>query len=330
MLTESPGDENFATLLGVVLKVAQMHGSPVALSDLVKLLPAGTAAKDIEVAFETLPTLPGNYVLKDGLLVPRAEDHPLSGDFNRNLQHSIANIKVARWLSKALGSRQALTIAVSGSTSYKAASPRDDLDLFCVTRSHTMWLFLAKALLLARASKFLGRSNTPICVSCLMDEGYATSFFAEDGGALFARDALVAEVVLGHDEYASLLDSAPWMKRYFPKLYSIRSMPSGKHANSRTKSSSWDRCVNLFLFITLGSYIRAKARFHNHVLAIKGKSMSLFHARAGTDHLIYESAKYIRLKEIYEDLRPAKDFRMKSSTDDPAPLGSSEPDTVKR
>lgn len=327
MLTESPGDENFATLLGVVLKVAQMHGSPVALSDLVKLLPAGTATKDIEVAFETLPTLPGNYVLKDGLLVPGAGVHPLSNDFNRNLQHSIANIKVARWLSKALGSRQALTIAVSGSTSYKAASPRDDLDLFCVTRPHTMWLFLAKALLLARASRLLGWSNAPICVSCLMDEGYATSLFAEDGGALLARDALVAEVVLGHDQYASLLDSAPWMKRYFPKLYSGRSTPSSKQANSRTKSSGWNRCVNLFLFITLGSYIRAKARFHNHVLAIEGKSMSLFHVRVGPDHLIYESAKYIRLKEIYDDIRPSsKDFRVNSSTDDPAPPVSIEPE----
>lgn len=319
MLTESPDDENFATLLGVVLKVAQMHGSPVALSDLVKLLPAGTATKDIEVAFEALPTLPGNYVLKDGILVPRAGDHPLSDDFNRNLQHSIANIEVARWISKALGSGQALTIAVSGSTSYRAASPRDDVDLFCVTRPHTMWFFLAKALLLTRMSRVLRKSNVPICLSCLMEERYATSLFAKDGGALFARDALVAEVVLGHDKYATLLHSAPWMKRYFPKLYSGKSTPSTMNANSKTKSSSWNRCVNLFLFMTLGSYIRAKARFHNHVLAREGKSMSIFHARAGPDHLIYESAKYIRLKEIYDDIRPSsKDFRMNSSADGPA------------
>ncbi len=326
MLTEGPGDENLATLLSVVLKVAQLHGSPVALSDLVKLLPADMATKDIEVAFETLPTLPGNYVLKDGLLVPGAGNHPLSNDFSRNLQHSIANIKVARWLSSALGSRQALTIAVSGSTSYKAASPRDDLDLFCVTRSHTMWLFLAKALLLARASMVFGRSDAPICVSCLMDEGYAKSLFAKDGGALFARDALVVEVVLGHDQYASLLDSAPWMKKYFPKLYAGRSTNSSIRANSRTKSLSWSRCVNLFLFITLGSYIRAKARFHNHVLARQGKSMSLFRARVGPDHLIYESAKYTRLKEIYKDIRPSsKDFRMGTGKEDPAPIVSSEP-----
>ena len=327
MLTEGPGDENFATLLGVVLKVAQMHGSPVALSDLVKLLPAGTANEDIEVAFETLPTLPENYVLKDGLLVPVGANSPPLSDFNRNLKHSIANFKVARWLSNALGSRQALTIAVSGSTSYKAASPMDDVDLFCVTRPHTLWFFLAKALLLTRMSRLLRKSNVPICLSCLMDEGYATSLFAEDGGALFARDALVAEVVLGNDRYASLLGSAPWMKRYFPKLYAGRSTPPRIGALPRSRTPNWDRCVNLFLFITLGSYIRAKAHFHNYLLDREGKSMSLFHARVGPDHLIYESAKYIRLKDIYDDIKPSsKDLGESSSMDVPASAVSSEPE----
>ncbi len=325
METKSLGDQNVATLVSVVLKVAEMHGSPVALSDLVQLLPAGTATKDIVDAFEILPALPGNYVLKDGLLVPG--DHPLSIDFTRRVQHSIANIKVARWLSQALGGSEALTIAVSGSTSYKAASPRDDVDLFCVTRSHTMWFFLAKALLLTRASRFLRRSNAPICLSCLMDEGYATRLFTKDGGALFARDALVAEVVQGHDRYASLLNSAPWMKRYFPRLYAGKSTPAGIQENSGPKASIWNRCANLFLFITVGTYIRAKAHFHNHILVREGKSMSTFHARVGPDHLIYESAKYIKLREIYDEVRPStKDFRIDSGTDDPTPLVSGEPE----
>ncbi|HEY6283956.1 MAG TPA: hypothetical protein VIW22_08545 [Nitrososphaerales archaeon] len=320
MLTRSPGDDRLAALVNVVVKAAQMHGSAIPLSDLVQLLPDGTTSQDIADVFEFLPPLPGNYALKDGLLVPRSDIDPPSSDFNLRLRHSVANTQVARWLTNALGNREALIVAVSGSTSYNAASPRDDVDLFCVTRRHTMWLFLARALLLTRASRVFRRSSVPIDLSCLMDEDYATKVFAMDGGALFARDALVAEVVRGQSQYASLLDSAPWMKRYFPKLYERRSTATGTRKNAKSKASSLERCVNLFLFTTLGSYIRAKAMFHNHVLAREGKILSAFHARAGLDHLIYESAKYDRLKEIYEDINPLpKEVQMNSRSDGLAP-----------
>ncbi|HEV2226086.1 MAG TPA: hypothetical protein VGR56_04690 [Nitrososphaerales archaeon] len=316
MLTRSPGDDRLAALVNVVVKVAQMHGSTVPLSDLVQLLPDGTTSEDIAGVFEDLAPLPGNYALKEGLLVPRSESDLPSNDFNLRLRHSIANTQIVRWLTNAFGNREALIVAVSGSTSYNAASPRDDVDMFCVTRPHTMWLFIARALLLTRASRVFRRSKVPIDLSCLMDEDYATKVFARDGGALFARDALVAEVVRGQSKYASLLDSAPWMKRYFPKLYQRRSSATGTHKITRSKTSSWERCVNLFLFRTLGSYIRAKAMFHNHVLAREGKSLSAFHVRAGPDHLIYESAKYDRLKDIYEDINPMpREVQMNSRSD---------------
>jgi hypothetical protein len=321
MLTEKPGDESFAKLLSVVLKVAQMHGSSVALSDLVQLLPSDVGTKDIVDAFEILPALSGNYSLKDGLLVPRAGSQSPPDDFLRRVQDSASNISVARWLSQALGSGQALTIAVSGSTSYKAASPRDDLDLFCVTRPHTMWLFLAKALLLTRASRILRRSRVPICLSCVVDEEYAKEIFSKEGGALFARDALVAEVVLGDDQYAALLDSAFWMKRYFPKLYEKRRAPASPPVDQRKKASGWARSFNLLVFATVGSYIRAKAIFHNRVLAMQGKEMSGFRARAGPDHLIYESAKYKKLKAIYDGIRPMpKEFNGNSDIENLSPL----------
>ena len=321
MLTRSPGDDRLGALVNVVVKVAQMHGSAVRLSDLVQLLPDGMTSQDIAEVLEVLPPLPGNYALRDGLLVPRSENELQSNDFNLRLRHSIANTQVARWLTNALGKREALIVAVSGSTSYNAASPRDDIDLFCVTRRHTMWLFLARALLLTRASRVFRKSNVPIDLSCLMDEDYASKVFAMDRGALFARDALVAEVVRGQSQYASLLDSAPWMKRYFPKLYERRSTVTERHKNTRSKkAASLERCVNLFLFTTLGSYIRAKAIFHNHVLAREGKRLSAFRALAGPDHLIYESAKYNRLNEIYEEINPIpKEIQKNSSSDELAP-----------
>jgi len=325
MQAKGPGDQNVATLVSVVLKVAQMHGSSIALSDLVQLLPEGATSKDIAEVFDALPSIPGNYALKDGLLVPKLENDILPNDFNLRLRHSIANTQVVRWLSKALGNRDALIVAASGSTSYNAASPRDDVDLFCVTRPQTMWIFLTKALLLTRALRVFRRPNVSIDLSCLMDYDYATKVFSTDSGALFARDALVAEVVFGHGHYASLLGSAPWMKRYFPKLYERRSTLTDTGKNTRSKASGWKRCVNLFLLTTLGSYIQAKAIFHNHVLAREGKGLSAFRARVGPDHLIYESAKYNRLKEIYEDIRPIpKELSKNPEGDKLSPLVSSE------
>jgi hypothetical protein len=325
MLTRSPGDERLAALVNVVVKVAQMHGSTVPLSDLVQLLPDGTTSEEIAEVFEALPPLRGNYSLKDGLLVPKSESDLPSKDLNLRLRHSNANTQVVRWLSKAMGNKEATIVAVSGSTSYNAASPRDDVDLFCVTRPQRMWLFLAKALLLTRASRIFRRPNVPIDMSCLMDEDYATTVFAQDGGALFARDALVAEVVSGQSQYASLLEFAPWMKRYFPKLYERRRAPTGTKKNAKSKSSGWENCLNLFLFTTLGSYIRAKAIFHNYVLAREGKELSAFRARVGPDHLIYESAKYERLREIYEDISPMpKESQRNSGSDELASILSSE------
>jgi hypothetical protein len=317
MLNRSTGDDRLAALVNVVVRVAQMHGSTVPLSDLVQLLPDGMTSEDVAEVFEVMSPGSGSYGLRDGLVVPSSDSSSQTKEFNLRLRHSIANTRVVQWLSKALGDSEARIVAVSGSTSYNAASPKDDVDLFCVTRPQRMWIFLAKGLLLIRASRVFRRPSVPIDMSCLMDEDYATSVFARDGGALFARDALVAEVVLGNDQYSSLLKSAPWMKRYFPKLYKIRSEPTGTKKIAESEASSWEKCVNLFLFATLGSYIRAKAIFHNNVLAKEGKNLSAFRARLGPDHLIYESTKYERLREIYQDIRPTpEEFRRASTSDE--------------
>ena len=108
--------DSFETLVGVVLRVAQMHGSSVSLTDLAQLLPTDTTSKDLASAFESHPRLSGRYVLRDGLVVHRASAHPFVDDYDERQSKSVANIRAARWLSTKLGRKQALAIAVSGST----------------------------------------------------------------------------------------------------------------------------------------------------------------------------------------------------------------------
>ncbi len=303
MSNRIPEGETFSRLVEVVFKVAQMHGSSVALSDLMQLAPSGMTADQVSNAFEILPGLSGKFILRDGFVVPTSGSYPTPDEYVRRQSHSMMNVQAARWLSGKLGRGEAQMIAVSGSTSYKAASWKDDVDLFCVTRTEKMWLFLAKALLFARASQILGRSRVPICLSCIMDERHARVLFGTDRGALFARDALIAQVISGEDWYESLLGGAPWMMKYFPRLYETRS-PLRPSSAGGMPPSAWDRFVNLLLFRTVGSYIAAKTRLHNHFLARGGKELAIFHRRVGTDHLIYESARYARLKRIYDNIRP--------------------------
>ncbi len=303
MLSRSPGDDRLETLVGVILRAAQLHGTAVNLVDLSQLLQTRETPEELARAFESHPRLSRRYALREGFVVKRTGSYSSAADRDGIRDNFVANVRAAKWLTSRLGG-EAVLVAVSGSTSYKTASRKDDVDLFCVTRPGTMWVFLARALILTRLSKLFDRSRAPICLSCVMDESYARKLFSADRGALFARDALVAEVVLGRDQYDSLLESAPWVGRYFPRLYALRRSPGRQRKDAKGAGSAWTKVANLLLFITLGSYIRAKARLHNNLLAKQGNDLYLFQVRIGLDHLIYESDKYIRLREMYDEIQP--------------------------
>lgn len=302
-------------LIRVVSRAARMHGSSVSLAEIAQLLPGETDLQELASAFETLPSLREDYTLKDGLVYPKGDNHPSTTVESNRLMLSIANIGVARVLSSILGGREAVLIAVSGSTSYLSASEQDDIDLFCVTQSGRMWLFLTKALLLLRAHRLLRRSNRPLSLSCVMDERYAETIFGEDRGPLFARDALMIEVVRGEGAYSKLLESAAWMKLYFPKLYALR---RGSERDGRPREAGYVRrnFADLFLYLTVGSYVRLKAKVHNRQLAGQGKSSARFLPRVGKDHLVYESMRYRTLNAIYSNIRPVKDYQKYRSLHD--------------
>src|SRR5438034_870464 len=136
--------ENIAAIVEVAVRAACMHESAVSLTDLARLMPEDTNTTDLVTAFESLPTLRENYLLREGYVLSRSEAHKELFSESERRRHSIANIMLARVLSSRLGGRDALVFAVSGSTSYQSASVHDDIDLFCVTPRGKMWIFLAK------------------------------------------------------------------------------------------------------------------------------------------------------------------------------------------
>ena len=304
--TGPPGEiltlENIEAIIEVAVRAAWMHESAVSLADLARLMPEDMDTNDLVTAFESLPTLRENYLLKEGYVLSRSEARKDVFSESERRRHSIANIRLARVLSSRLGGKDAIVFAVSGSTSYRSASVHDDTDLFCVTPRGKMWIFLAKVLVRTRALHLVRKSSRSINVSCVMDEEYARTIFSSDQGPLFARDALMAEVVHGREAYDELLESASWIGLYFPKLYGLRkSLSRTKLPAKRAKSVSRG-VTNLFLYHVIGSYIRVKAQIHNRLLGKEGKRSSLFIPRIGLDHLFYESERYLMLKEIYSGM----------------------------
>src|SRR5207302_10269076 len=170
---------------------------------------------------------------------------------------------------------------------YQSASVHDDIDLFCVTPRGKMWIFLAEVLVRIRALHLVRKSSRSINVSCVMDEEYARTMFSADQGPLFARDALMAEVVHGREAYDGLLESASWMRLYFPKLYGLRKSLGRAKLRAQRSAPVADGIANRFLYFPLGSYIRVKARLHNRLLVIEGKSSSLVVPRSGLNHLLH-------------------------------------------
>jgi hypothetical protein len=304
MQTSPSQTESFRAIVDVVLKVAEVHGSDVPIADLMELLPDGITPEQVALALDSIPGLSGRYELSEGLVMPKEAGASRLQEFKGRLDNSHAYLAVAKRFTTRLGPKGILMVAVSGSTSYRAASRFDDVDLFCITQPGELWTVLTKSLLLTRILGFNNRSAPPICLSCVMDEGYARGIFAKDQGALFARDALMAVAVRGDEEYRRLLGFASWMQRYFPRLYWQRSNPGQSLKNPPSSAHPLKRILNLFLFITVGTFIRTKTRYHNILLVRRGKSTAKFRAKVGPDHLIYESTRYLALKRTYGEIQP--------------------------
>lgn len=291
--------EDIVPIVSVAMNVAQLHGAAVALVELENLLPETNTTEDLVAVLELFPQLRDAYVVRNGLVTPKSESAPASSAREEAQRRSMANISAARAFGRTLAGRDLEVIAVSGSTSYLSASARDDLDLFCVTTKGRVWVFLLKALVMARLRRLSDRRATPVTFSCVMDRKRADEMFSTDNGALFARDALMARVVSGHRSYAELLDEASWIQRYFPRLYGRRGKREALPHSSERPSLLPYGPLNLLLYRTVGSFIRAKASLHNRRLAREGKGMALFRLRIGADHLIYESRRYQALRSMY-------------------------------
>ncbi len=285
--------------------IAKANGSLLSLKDLVALTRTSLSEEQLMSWWAITPELAGFYELKNGLIIERGKDYPGSSPriLDREQEkraRAESYARYAREFASFCTGQETKLIAISGSTSYHTTSAADDLDIFCITKPDHLWLFLTKSLLLARFLQIFRRSEPRICFSYAVDQNFVINEFLPARDPLFARDALTTIVVHGQEFYEELLKKSSWISNYFPRLYQQRTNAvHSEPARERIASGPSRRFLNTLLRVLVGNYIAFKSAMLNRRLRKQGKFSSLFKARIGPDHCIFESVRYSKLRDMY-------------------------------
>jgi hypothetical protein len=292
--------------ISILSGIAKTSGSLVTLKDLAALTRTSLSEEQIRSSWETIPGLAVSYRLRNGFIIQRGNDYVGNGWNIVELEQekrirAEEYARYARKVASICNARGTNLLAISGSTSYQTPFASDDLDIFCVTKPDGLWLFLTKSLLLARFQQFFKKDAPRLCFSYAVDQKFAEKEFALPRDALFARDALTTMVVHGQDYYKELLKKSPWISNYFPRLYQDRTETVNGEGVARRQivSQSGRKFLNILLRVLVGNYVTFKSAMLNMRLRKQGKFSSLFSARIGVDHCIFESVRYSKIRAVY-------------------------------
>ena len=298
----------------LLAEIARTNNSRVSIKDIATLASTDMDEAKIRSSCRNDPRLRASFDLTEDFILDRSEKHSknyLLQSFDSRRVRANEFIRFANFFQALCRTRDTGLFSVSGSTSYYSTSPGDDLDFFTITRDGSLWFFLFKSMIFARIYRILHRECPPSCFSYAVDHSFAKKAFAIDD-PLFARDALNVIVLYGHSLYDQLLRESSWMNSYFPRLYQLKTKHGQKTVEHGSRKSLNGQVVNSFLFLTLGRYLRVKSALANRRLQSQAKTSSLFTLKYGPDHFIFESARYLKLREIYGQL--GRTIRRESAT----------------
>jgi hypothetical protein len=288
-------------------KIAAASGAPVSLKDLVELLPIDATAEELEESISSDESLASKVFVESGQVVLKSPGSDVGiarkavEEASKRRRRALANVEAAKVFAR-MFDKDAVFVAVAGTNSYLSAAEGDDIDFYCITKTHGMWAFMLKSLILSRVCSLVRKTTPPFCCSFVMDEKKATEEVSRPKGALYARDTLTAMVISGSGAYRSLLEHAPWMRSYFPTVYERRLGEADEVEGPDPVAKEGSKVLNMWLFLTLGSYVHLRAWVMNRKLARQGKSEAVFKTWIGPGRLEYASRRYVELGKMYQDL----------------------------
>jgi hypothetical protein len=288
-------------------KIAASSGALLSLKDLVELLPIDATEEELSESISSDELLESIVFVESGQVVLKRPGSPQGiareaiEEADRRRRRAIANIEAARVFAR-LFSKDAIFVAVAGTNSYLSAAAGDDIDFYCITKTDGMWGFMLKSLILSRIRSLVRSTSPPFCFSYVMDEKQAGDESSRPKTAVHARDTLTAKVISGGSAYHAILENAPWMRSYFPTVYDRRVREVEGEQVPRPSAKKGSRVTNMWLFLTLGSYVHLRAWVMNRKLAKRGRSDAIFKTWIGPGRLEYMSRRYVEIGKMYEDL----------------------------
>ena len=286
-------------------KIAAASGALLTLKDLADLLAIDATEKELEDTISSDKYLASRVCVESGRVLLRQPGFDLeiarkaTEEAERRRKRAIANVEAARTFAPLLG-KDAVFVAVAGTSSYLSASEGDDIDYYVITKTNRMWAFLLKSFILSRISSLARRTGPPFCFSFVMDERQSREELSSPKGALYARDTLTAKVISGGAAYHSILENASWMRSYFPSVYEKRLGEGGSSGGQHPSRKNGSRILNMLLFLTLGRYVLLRAWILNRQLAEAGRSAAIFETKLGPGKLEYASRRYVELGKMYQ------------------------------
>lgn len=194
-----------------------------------------------------------------------------------------------RFLGK-VGGKDILFSGISGSVSYDP-DPSDDVDIFLITRNRRLWITLFRIFIIRLINR-----DQKICISLVMDQGFAESYFAGNGDYLLASDTIHVIPYTGIDYYRGLISNSPFVQRFFPeKISEYITAPYGRN---RTAPGS----LEMIFYVVLSSWIILKSLKHNCKLRKEEKFSELFDVVTSPHSFYFDSVKYHELRNIVPNL----------------------------
>ena len=102
-------------------------------------------------------------------------------------------------------------VLASGSLSKGYMDEKSDIDFFIITAPRRLWI--ARTLLVLYKRIFLGGSHKHFCVNYFVDEDHLE---IEEKNLFTATELATVLPLYGSEQYAKLIDTNSWLKRFFP------------------------------------------------------------------------------------------------------------------
>ena len=293
VLSERP-EERVASLL----RVAENFDTGLSLGQLRKLLPRGSPESVEEIGLwlggrPDLARLDGGRAFSPGSPTTGADDRSLRAREYRLLAERLWNgpLSFARELVRC--------VAISGSVAFGEPRAGDDLDLFVVTRSDSLWWFLARAYL----ALWLARRRSPqtisptVCLNYVLEDTVAATEYSRRHDLLFAREALSVNVLSGDDFYRGLVASSPWMAAELPHLYDVRSADPG--CVEPRRAPRLVRFLNSVAFPLLAAYLQLVGLARNSNARRQLRPDAEFRTHTARRRLAFASHRFEELRGLY-------------------------------